>query len=334
MRSLQCTDQFWRVVRILYVCFLFPFDILRVVHPGGGHSLTRVFSYHCCECDNYDICAECATIGLYCLNDDHYWVEREIDNDELFEADDRISPNAARALGSAKKYPSKFQPPQSTDTPKSLFADKHRFIRKSNPREILLYTDGSCLGNGQDHPRAGCAVVHRPTVFSQTGSLAYEGSVGFRLENQGPAGEIYKQTSNRAELRAVIGALQFRDWSIDCNRSWRSIVIATDSEYVAINATERIQRWEAAGWRLASKHGNPAAVMNQDLWKLFLKEVRQLQGDGVNVAFWRIPRDWNRTADEIAKVVATKREVLRFRVPVPTGPISVGSRPYLHDGSF
>ena len=143
-----------------------------------------------------------------------------------------------------------------------------------------------------------------------------------RLETTGPTGEIYTQTSNRAELRAVIAALQFLDWSADCNRSWRSLVFATDSEYVAVNATERIERWEATGWKLASYKGRaPEPVKNQDLWKLLLKQIRYLQGNGVNVAFWRIPREWNERADESAKEAAERGEVLKFRKIESNGPL-------------
>lgn len=68
--------------------------------------------------------------------------------------------------------------------------------------------------------------------------------------------------------------------------AWRSLVFATDSEYVAVNSTERIERWEATGWKLASYKGRtPEPVKNQDLWKLLLKQIQCLQGNGVNVAF-------------------------------------------------
>jgi ribonuclease HI len=145
-----------------------------------------------------------------------------------------------------------------------------------------------------------------------------------RLETMGPTGEKYTQTSNRAELRAVIAALQFLDWSADCNRSWRSLVFATDSEYVAVNATERIARWEAAGWKLASYKGRaPEPVKNQDLWKLLLLLIRILQQDGVNVALWRIPREWNERADEFAKKGAEQGEVLQFRKLESKGPLEV-----------
>ncbi|PMD19716.1 ribonuclease H-like protein [Hyaloscypha hepaticicola] len=259
--------------------------------------------FHCTGCNdgNYDICPDCARTGIYCRDDSHSWVKQVIENG-LRSSDVTISPESARKTNSVASYPSRFRPPQDTDTPKSLFADEHRFIRKSDPREILIYTDGACLRNGQSNPQAGFAFVYRSSAYNQTGTLTHAGTVRVRLETMGPTGETYTQTSNRAELRAVIAALQFLDWSTDCNRSWRSLVFATDSEYVAVNATERIKRWEATGWKLASYKGRaPEPVKNQDLWKLLLILIRQLREDGVNVAFWRIPREWNERADEFVK---------------------------------
>jgi ribonuclease HI len=149
------------------------------------------------------------------------------------------------------------------------------------------------------------------------------------LEINGPAGHPYTQTSNRAELRAVIAAIQFRDWSTDCNRSWRSLVIATDSEYVAVSATERVQRWEANEWRLGSQKGrSPEPVKNQDLWRLLLKLIRELQGKGVDVSFWRIPREWNTRADGFAKKGAESFGMLEFQIIEPDGPLDTKFRPY------
>lgn len=47
-------------------------------------------------------------------------------------------------------------------------------------------------------------------------------------------------TNNRAKMRAVIAALEFRAWA---DEGWRSIVIATDLEYVVRGATEWLPRW-------------------------------------------------------------------------------------------
>lgn len=125
-------------------------------------------SFHCTECNdgNYDICPDCARTGIYCRDDSHSWVKQIIENG-LRSSDVTISPEWARKPISVESYPSRFRPPQNTDTPKSLFADGHRFIRKSDPREILIYTDGACLRNGQSNPQAGFAFVYRPSDITK-----------------------------------------------------------------------------------------------------------------------------------------------------------------------
>lgn len=227
-----------------------------------------------------------------------------------------ISPSSTITRLAVRQYPSKFQPPNSESNPVILFESEHRFIRKSNPREILIYTDGACLGNGQNNPRGGCAFYFRRSAYTEDGELAFAGTICRRLEKRGPSGDLHKETSNRAELRAVIAALQFRDWSTDCNRSWRSVVIATDSEYVTIGATERIQRWENEGWILAGGYGK---VKNTDLWKLLLLEIRALLNKGVNVSFWRIPREWNEKADKYAKVAAGFPDNMQYERMIADG---------------
>jgi ribonuclease HI len=83
--------------------------------------------------------------------------------------------------------------------------------------------------------------------------------------------------------------LMFRSWSLDCNRPWRSLVIATDPEDVAVNARvlggEVMETYQSTRRNIA--HQEPGLV------ETFLAVVRQLYRDDVNVAFWRIPREWN-----------------------------------------
>ncbi|KAI9050812.1 hypothetical protein LZ554_004931 [Drepanopeziza brunnea f. sp. 'monogermtubi'] len=145
------------------------------------------------------------------------------------------------------------------------------------------------------------------------------------MEIRGPTGVAYQHTSNRAELRAVIAALQFRDWDTDCNGGWRSVVIATDSEYVAVNATDRIRHWETSGWETYNRRLSClVAIKNQDLWKLLLVEIRRLQSKGVNVSFWRIPREWNEMADKCAKAavgLGASESFFRHRALGPIGSV-------------
>jgi ribonuclease HI len=182
----------------------------------------------------------------------------------------------------------------------------NRFVRRSNADEILIYTDGACLNNGQPNPTAGCAFVfHPPQALPSKPQQAVVGTIAFRLENHGPTGTPQPQTSNRAELRAVIAALQFRVW---VGEGWKRLVIATDSEYVVNGATKWARDWERKGWVTAKKE----PVKNRDLWELLLREVRKHAEMGLAVLFWRIPRELNRDADEAAKKAAASDEVGEF----------------------
>ena len=137
-------------------------------------------------------------------------------------------------IGSGRVIPEKFIPPNKTDTPQLLFPPAqyrrqaippvHRFIHRSNPTQVLIYTGGTCLVSEREDPSGGCAFV-----FKFSTSMEIYGHVAFRLENEGPTGQQHQQTSNRAELRAVIGALRFRSWT---GEGFKTVVIATDSEYV------------------------------------------------------------------------------------------------------
>ncbi|CAM6096836.1 unnamed protein product [Calypogeia fissa] len=204
----------------------------------------------------------------------------------------------------------RFAPPNKDDTPETLFTpgdSRHvcvtgfRFIRRTDESQILVYTDGACSNNGKDGAVGGCAVVfkgRKPTDEVKKGILS------FRLEDRGPTGIAYKHTSNRAELRAVIGALQFRSWN---GEGYKDLVIATDSEYVEKGATEWISAWVKRGWKTSQNK----EVMNRDLWELLFKLVqkfRECSWRPLRVLIWRIPRGWNTVADKAAKEAAATGE--------------------------
>ncbi|RDW56900.1 hypothetical protein BP5796_12967 [Coleophoma crateriformis] len=283
--------------------------------------------YHCLVCDGdsgYDLCNQCAGEGVYCKDDSHSWTKRQLENGQLVAVGTKIAPNQTRALLSTmRQHPSKFRPPYPDDTPESLFANEHRFINKSNSREILIYTDGACSNNGQSNSKAGFAFVFRPSAYSETGTVTHTGTILAGLEIRGPSGQIHQQTSNRAELRAVIAAIQFCDWSTDCNRGWRSLVIATDSEYVAIGATKWTPRWVSSGW--ITTHGT--VVKNIDLWQTLDEELCVLRCKGVNVSFWRIPRECNKRADLYAKMGVEHMSAKNFCVIEKAGPKDISFRP-------
>ncbi|RJE17927.1 hypothetical protein PHISCL_09738 [Aspergillus sclerotialis] len=199
----------------------------------------------------------------------------------------------------------KFIPPDSAESPLSLFPPRmntnmnppdRRLINRTDPTEMLIHTDGACLNNGHSNSTAGCAFVFKP---------ALAGHINFRLENKGTTGEVHQQTSNRAELRAVIGALMYRNWK---DEGFSNLVIATDSEYVVEGATNWIRGWIRRGW--TTRVGAP--VKNRDLWHTLFDEAERWSHRGLTISFWRIPREMNTAADGCARLAATWPEVDRF----------------------
>ncbi|GKT52099.1 ribonuclease H2 subunit A [Colletotrichum spaethianum] len=187
-------------------------------------------------------------------------------------------------------------------SPESLFPTGHsvlalpavtRFINRDDASECLIYTDGACSDNGAANARGGCAFIFKPICANDQ-----SGSVAFKLEDRGPDGQVYRHTSNRAELRAVIAALRFRAWY---GEGFKSIVIATDSAYVVDGATDWTRAWIKKGWRLTT--GKP--VKNRDLWEALLLDVEKLHDRNVKVRFWKIPRQSNNAADRAAKRAAS-----------------------------
>ncbi|KJZ68138.1 hypothetical protein HIM_12471 [Hirsutella minnesotensis 3608] len=217
-----------------------------------------------------------------------------------------LRPAARR--GSGRVFPTKFTPPSTTSTPQDLFktgvgrqatVPSRRFIRRNNPNQLLIFADGACLNNGQSNPKAGWAFVFKPDDDPS------KGIVSARLENEGPFGDEATQTSNRAELRAIVGALRFRAWH---GEGFTKLVFATDSEYVAEGATSWVRSWVRNGWKTRAG----GEVKNKDLWETLLGEFERSDDGGLKIQFWRIPRALNGTADRAAKQAAGKGDKDRY----------------------
>lgn len=179
-----------------------------------------------------------------------------------------------------------------------------RFVNRFDPREILLAVDGSCLNNGRHAskatpPLAACAFLFKavpshhldqpptPVTFPFLGGGDQEeahGAVAFRLERRGPAGDVVEHTSNRAKLRAVVAALQFRPWDAE---GWRRVVVLTDLEYVVWGATRWVGRWVGRGW---VKQGGRGYYANRDLWEVLVERMEELRDRGCEVSFWLVKR--------------------------------------------
>lgn len=119
-----------------------------------------------------------------------------------------------------------------------------------------IYTDGSCTNNGKPNARAGWgAVLTNPE--------------GDALEIAGPVPESQPQTNGRAELLALVEALE------RCAKPV-PIILYTDSQYIANACNGWLADWKARGWRKADK--KPPEHL--DLWQ---RLDQQLQDKDVSV---------------------------------------------------
>ena len=111
-------------------------------------------------------------------------------------------------------------------------------------KRIILFTDGSCLGN----PGAGGWAC-----------LLRWGSVEREISGAEP-----NTTNNRMELRAVIAGLA-------ALKEQCAVKVVTDSQYAQRAMTKHLARWAASGWR--NSRGVPVA--NRDLWERLVHESRR-----------------------------------------------------------
>ncbi|KAI1865500.1 uncharacterized protein JN550_008257 [Neoarthrinium moseri] len=183
-----------------------------------------------------------------------------------------------------------------------LFPDfqPYRFVyhqtRRIGPRMpakmMLIYTAGSCTNNGQPNARGGFGFA-----FSSPGRENTRGCVRHALESEGPFGHRTAATCNRAELRGLIAALEYRCFY---REGWDGLVIATDSGYVKQGATELVLNWVENEWHNAKGD----KVANKDLWKYLLRLLRKYAIHGCEIMIWQTTRDQNRLAGELAKAGA------------------------------
>jgi ribonuclease HI len=109
-------------------------------------------------------------------------------------------------------------------------------------KQIVVHTDGSCLGN----PGAG----------GWAAVLEYTSPSGAQKTLELSGGEA-NTTNNRMELQAAISAL-------NALKEPCEITLRTDSKYVQHAFTKRwLEGWQRNGWQTASKQ----PVKNKELWE-------------------------------------------------------------------
>jgi ribonuclease HI len=167
--------------------------------------------------------------------------------------------------------------------------------------EIIIYTDGSSLGN--PGPGGWGAVVVIP----------FQGSGKSQVENKDLkvielGGREAESTNNRMEMNAAIEALNLiQTKKVTANK----IIIHTDSAYVLNGITMWVYGWVKNNWQTKTKD----PVLNKDLWEILYKVENNLKH--------KIEIEWvkvkghsgvllNERCDEIATEFAASKRPLLF----------------------
>ena len=173
-------------------------------------------------------------------------------------------------------------------------------MKQDNENNIVIFTDGSSLGN--PGPGGWGAVI----LFSRTSTVE-------------EIGEYEEQTTNnRMEITAAIESLlAIKDKKGD-------VMMYTDSNYLINGITKWIRDWEANGWQTKTKED----VLNKDLWQrldLLLKE-REMKGKLI----WKKVKGHsdvlgNLRADAIATGFAEREDVEFLHGPLSEYEKALGS---------
>ncbi len=159
---------------------------------------------------------------------------------------------------------------------------------------IVVYTDGAALGNPGP---AGYAALLR---YLCDGKLIAEKEI---------SGGFLKSTNNRAELWAVIKALEA------IKRTDLPITVISDSKYIVESVNNNwLLKWEVENWRKRP---------NADLWKILLNQIRRFK----NISFrWTKGHSYdsfNNRVDKLANSIAQKIKHGEFNAPPDSGFVEI-----------
>ena len=160
-------------------------------------------------------------------------------------------------------------------------------------KEIVVFTDGSSLGNGKSNARAGVGVFfgendprYVTSDYSRATYLLFPRNVSEPLAGM-------PQTNQRAELTALLRALEIVPQT-------QNIKIVTDSNYSINSCNVWYKRWAENGWR----NSRDEVVMNQDIIKAVRALIEERDKKGVRTNFEWIKGHSNDPSNEAADRLA------------------------------
>ena len=158
---------------------------------------------------------------------------------------------------------------------------------------MIIYTDGSCLGNGKAVNSGGFGVV----VLDNDEKLIY--NYNKKCENT---------TNNREELKAIL--YSFLNYGVNINNPLLGFnisipIVYSDSNYCVQTFNEWMFSWARNGWIKSDKQPPENLDLIQAYYDWYQKgyriDLRKVKGHNGN--------KWNEVADQLATGKITPEEV-------------------------
>ena len=149
---------------------------------------------------------------------------------------------------------------------------------------MIIYTDGSCQGNGKSENTGGFGVV----VLDNDENLIYNYSK-----------QTTNTTNNREELKAILYAMiqhgqkELQQWEV---KRLEDPIVYSDSAYAVNTLTNWMFNWERNGWKKADNKTPENLDLIQAYFSLYQEgyriDLRKVKGHNNN--------KWNEMADQLA----------------------------------
>lgn len=122
-------------------------------------------------------------------------------------------------------------------------------------------------------------------------------------------------TEKRAQLRAVLAAIELADWE---QEGFDKIVIGVEQDWIIRGISNDIWRWKYNGWKTPVGE----LVQDRDLWELIDLAIIGFEKIDCNVRFWQISAKDAQIAKSLAEIGAMKDfqrpKLVRWRRKRPT----------------
>ncbi|SNX81981.1 uncharacterized protein MEPE_00686 [Melanopsichium pennsylvanicum] len=197
-------------------------------------------------------------------------------------------------------------------TRKAMFGAGKLPDYKSLEAQLKFSASGSSTTTAErEEKRAGLGFIYVPThdprarhpSYKRLPEVTAELNISRRLERPP---ELCSSTVRRAALRSALAALEFTKWE---NEGFDKIVIATHHGWLVDGISRWIWEWRHNKWRINVE--SPLGMIGEqvpdrDLWELLDKAVKGYEEIDCTVRFWKISKEQNGPAVQLAHEGACK----------------------------